>query len=294
MPESPVSGLSGIPGVGDVGVDPISVGPNSGIGVLTDYGPRVSNTASATVSRVITGHVSAQASGVYAIQRFIGDNSDLALSSTTEGGSAGLTYAFSARDSLAANYNYSNFSYPGSVYSFNSQGATLQYSRQWTRRFSTTVYAGPEIIGGDTSAAYNGSATELAAGANASYSSRTTSYTLSYSRGVNNGSGVLPGSFSDNIILAAHRQFGRDWLFSGNVGYSRSVSLPNFDLYTFDGNSVTFSGQATRGFGRYFSGYASYTLEHQSTSGSGAVFDTPNAFSGLYQVVGVGVTYSPP
>ena len=70
LPESPVSGLSGIPGVGDVGVDPISVGPNSGIGVLTNYGPRVSNSASVSVSRTLTGHISAQASGLYAIQRF--------------------------------------------------------------------------------------------------------------------------------------------------------------------------------------------------------------------------------
>ena len=292
LPESPVSGLSGIPGVGDVGVDPITVGPNSGIGVLTDYGPRVSNTATASISRTLTGHISAQVGADYAIQRFIGDNSNLALNSTSEGASGGLTYAFSARDSAAVNYNYSTFSYSDNPDSFNSQGATVQYSRQWSRRLTTSVYFGPQFISGSGSA-YSGTALEYAAGANASYASRSTSYTLSYSRGVNNGSGVLPGSFSDNVTVAAHRQFGHNWLVSGDVGYSRSTSLPNFDLYNFTGDSETASGQVARGFARYFSAFASYTLEHQSTGGNTPGFDIPNAFSGLYQVVGIGITYSP-
>lgn len=292
LPESPVSGLSGVPGVGDVGVDPITVGPNTGIGILTEYGPRVSNTVSVSASRMITGHISAQASGVYAVQRFIGDNSGLAFNSNTDGVSAGATYAFSVRDTLSANYNYSNFTYPGTVYSFDSQGATLQYSRQWSRRLSTSVYFGPQIVGG-SSAAYNGTAIEYAAGASAAYASRTTSYTLSFSRGVNNGSGVLPGSFSDNVVLAAHRQFGRNWLLSGDVGYSRTSSLPDFDLYTFNTDAVSFSGQATRGLGRYFSTFLSYTLERQTLAGNGTTYDAPNAFSGVYQVVAIGITYSP-
>lgn len=292
LPESPVAGLSGIPGVGDVGVDPISIGPNSGIGVLTNYGPRVSNTATLTVSRELTGHLSAQANGVYALQRFVGDNAGIGINSTTESGSAGLTYAFSVRDSLSANYNYSNFSYPGTLYSFSSQGATVQYSHQWSRRLTTSAYAGPQIIGGN-SAAYNGTSVELAAGANASYSTRTTSYSLGYSRGVNNGSGVVPGSFSDNVILAAHRQFGRAWALSGDLGYSRTTALPDFSLFGYNGNSLSFSGQATRGLGRYFSAYASYTLARQTTSASTAAFDVPNAFNGLYQTVGIGITYSP-
>ena len=193
---------------------------------------------------------------------------------------------------MAANYNYSNFSYSGTLYSFDSQGATLQYSRQWTRRLTTTAYVGPQIIGGNP-AAYSGTSVDIAAGASASYASRTTSYVLNYSRGVNNGSGVLPGSFSDNVTLAAHRQFGRGWLVSGDVGFSRSTSLPNFDLFSFNSKGVTFSGQVSRGLGRYFSGYGSYTLEQQSTSAGGASRDVPDAFNGLYQVFAVGVSYSP-
>ncbi len=292
LPESPVGGLSGVPGTGDLGVDPVAVGSTSGIGVLTTYGPRVSNTFSGTVGRQLTGKISTQASGMYAVQRFIGANSILALDTTTEGGSAGLSYHFSARDSLTGNYNYSNFSYSGNTYSFYAQGATLEYSRQWTRRLTTDVYAGPQIIGG-SSTAIAGTATTIAAGASASYQSRTTGYSVAYSRGANNGSGVVPGSFSDSITGTVHRQFGKDWILSGDVGYAKSSSLPNFTLGKFESDGVFVGGQGSRRLGRFFSAFLTYSLQHQTYSASGSSLLIQNAFSGVYQVVGLGISYSP-
>ncbi len=295
LPESPAVGLSGIPGVGDLGVDPIStvIGETPGLGILTTYGPRVSNTASGSVSRSLTGRISIQGSGNYSIQRFIGDNSGLGIDTTSEGGSLGLNYRLSARDAFAGSYNYTNFSISGTAGSFATQGATFSYSRQWSPRLSTSVYAGPQFSTGDGSPLYSGSFTSLAAGASASYLTPTTSYALSYSRGVNNGSGVVAGALTDSVSFAAHRRFSRVWALSGDVSYAKNTSLPIFDVYSFNSNGVAFSGQATRGFGRYFSGYASYTLEDQSISGTGVGISTPNAFSGVYQVVGIGVTYSP-
>ncbi len=292
LPESPVGGLSGVPGTGDLGVDPVAVGSTSGIGVLTTYGPRVSNTLSGTVGRQLTGKVSAQATGIYAVQRFIGDNSTLALDSTTEGGSAGLSYHFSARDTLTGNYNYTNFNYSGNTYSFYAQGATLEYSRQWTRRFTTDAYAGPQIIGG-SSAAISGTATTVAAGASAGYLSRTTAYAISYSRGANNGSGVVPGSFSDSITGTAHRQFGKNWSVSGDIGYARSSSLPNFTLYQFKSDGVFVGGQGSRRLGRNFSAFISYNLQDQTYNAGRSAFVAQNAFSGVYQAVGLGISYSP-
>ena len=293
LPQSPLGGLSGIPGVGDLGVDPVAVGPASGLGILTTYGPRVSNTTSGTVGRQITGHVSAQATGIFAIQRFIGDNSGLGISTTTEGASAGMSYHFSARDTLTGNYNYTHFSYTGSLYAFTTQGATAEYTRQWSRRLTTDVYGGPQFISGSNSALFKGTSVQFAAGASASYLARSTSYSLGYSRGVNNGSGVIPGSFSDSLSGAAHRRLGQDWDVSGNVSFARTTSLPNVTLFTFNSKGVSFGGQGSRRLGRYFSGYLSYTVQDQSTSASGLPNVAQNAFSGVYQVVGIGLTYSP-
>ena len=292
LPESPVGGLSGVPGVGDLGVDPVTVGSTAGIGILTTYGPRISNSASGTVGRQLSRRVTAQGTGSYSIQRFLGDNSGLALNSTAEGGSAGLSYHFSARDTITGNYNYSTFSYSGANYSFSSQGATIEYGRQWSRRFGTDVYVGPQIIGG-SGTAFTGNSVQIAAGATASYLSRTTAYSLGYNRGVNNGSGVIAGSFSDSLVAAAHRQFGRSWIVSGSVGFSRSTSLPNFLVYSYDSKGVSFGAQGTRALGRRFAGFLSYTVQDQASSSSGGSQVAPNAFNGVYQVVGLGISYSP-
>lgn len=292
LPESPVTGLSGIPGVGDLGIDPLPIGTDGGLGILTQYGPRVSNTISGSASRIITGRISAQANAYDNIQRFVGDNAQDGVDSTSEGGSAGLTYHIDGRSSLTANYNYTNFDIDNTPYSFTVQGATVAYSRQWTRLFATSAYIGPQrIINKETS--FGQPSTQIAGGANASYSGRLAYYSLSYSRGVNNGSGVIAGSFSDNIVAAAHRQFGRTWSASGSVGYSHSVNLPTLDAFPFSSNGVTFGVQGVRSLGRRLSGYASYTVEDQTVSEPVVLPTALNAFSGVYQIFGIGISYSP-
>jgi hypothetical protein len=275
--------------VGDLGVDPVVVGPGSGIGILTTYGPRVSNTATGSVSRMITGHVSAQASGNYSTQRFLGDNSGLAVDNTTWGGSGGISYHFDTRNVLTGNYNFSRFTYSSGQYGFSTQGATIDYSRQWSRRFSTDVYAGPQVITGSQTAV-SGTSVQIAAGATASYLSRLTTYNLSYSRGVNNGSGVVSGSFSDNLMLGAHRAFGKAWAGSGFLGYTHSTSLPNATFGTYSSQSVSASAQGSRSLGRRFSVFLAYTIQNQSTSGT---YRAANAFNGVYQTGSIGLTYSP-
>jgi hypothetical protein len=67
MPGTSTIGLTGLPGVGDLGVNPVQVGPVAGQGILTDYSNRISNTASLSIQRPITGKTSFNASGSYAI-----------------------------------------------------------------------------------------------------------------------------------------------------------------------------------------------------------------------------------
>lgn len=289
LPQSPVSGLSGIPGVGDLGISPVPIGPQAGIGILTSYGPRVSNTVAGSASRYITPHLSAQASVYQDVQEFIGDNSNEALNNSGEGASAGLTYRFDTRNSLYSNYNYSRFSFGTTYGTFISQGVTVGYARQWTRRFSTSAYVGPQFE--SSGSGLFASTTQIAAGANASYLGRNTFYNLNFSRGTNNGSGVIPGSFSDQVSAGVSRIFRRVYNVAGNLGYSRVSSLPGFQAFVFSSQGVTASGQVARALGRRFYGYASYTVEEQSfgqVTGPAA-----NAFNGVYQIVAVGVSYSP-
>ena len=292
LPESPVSGLSGIPGVGDLGIDPVPIGPDAGIGILTTFGPRVSNTVNGSASRVITGHISAQVNAYEDIQRFVGDNAYEGVDNSSEGGTGGVSYHFGVRSTLTGNYSYTQSNYVGTDYSFTTQSGIVDYSRQWTRRFMTDVYAGPQHI--ESAASESGQpSTQIAAGASASFTGRNAFYTISYSRGVNNGSGVVLGSFSDNLVGAVHRQFGRKWSASGSLGYSRSNSLASLDTEPFSSNGVSVGGQVVRAIGRKLSAYASYTIEDQTTSGVLAPLNGQNAFSGFYQIFGIGVSYSP-
>ena len=289
LPESPVSGLSGIPGVGDLGISPVPIGPQSGIGILTTYGPRVSNTVTGSASRYITAHLSAQASAYEDTQQFIGDNSNEALNNSGEGGSAGLSYRLDVRNTISTNYNYSRFSFGNAYGAYIAQGVTVNYARQWTRRFTTDVYAGPQFE--SSSNGLYSSSTQLAAGASASFNSRSTFYTLNYNRGVCNGSGVIPGSFADSVTAGVSRIFARVWNASGDIGYSRVTALPGFQPFAFSSQGVTAGGQVARALSRRLYGYASYTIEEQSL---GTVTGpAPNAFNGVYQIIAVGVSYSP-
>ncbi len=289
LPESPVSGLSGIPGVGDLGIVPVPVGPESGIGVLTTYGPRVSNTLTGSASRILTARVSAQVSAYEDQQEFIGDNSIQGLNNSGEGATVGLSYRFDSRDSLSANYNYSRFSFGSTYGSFTTQGATVNYSRQWSRRLQTNVYAGPQAV--SSSNGLYASTVEIAAGAAASYQSRNATYTLTFARGTNNGSCVIPGSFSDSLNLAAARTFARVWNASANLGYSRITTLPGFQSFSYASQGVTAGVQVARAISRRVYGFGSYTIEHQTLGQNSAVIS--NAFNGNYQIFAVGVTYSP-
>ena len=291
LPQTGTLGLSGIPGVGDVGLSPVQVTDTSGLGILTYYGPRVSNIVSLSANHPITSSLSFQASASLSTLRFLGDTSSTnavgGLDSTGESGSAGLNYRIDARDNVGASYNYSRFSFGGSNTSFNTQGASVYYSRQWTRRFGTNVFAGPQR---SSSSSFVNPSISLAAGAGLTYTGKVLTSGLSYSRGVNNGSGVIVGAISDSLTGTIHRVYGRAWAVSGSLGYARTRSIPTLTSTVFSSDGVFASGQVSRGLGRHFSTFGSYGVQHQSYQSSTASL---NAFSGTYQTFSFGLTYSP-
>ena len=288
LPQGPTLGLSGVAGVGDLGVNPIAIGADPGVGILTTYGPRVSNSTTLGVSRTLTGRLSVQGSGSLSLLRFIGDNSQLGLSDTSYTGSGGLSYRLNGRSSITGNYSYSDFTYSGTSFSFSTQSGVIAYSRQLRPDLSFSVSAGPQYSSA-TIAGVSSSNTTVTAGASLSYLRRPYTYNLSFSRGINGGSGVIPGATSDSLTLNASRLFGHSWNTSANVSYSHSTSIPELVFEPFTSDAVAVGGQVSRAFTRRVSGFGSYSLVDQRTSGSLPA----NAFSGLYQVIGFGLTYSP-
>jgi hypothetical protein len=298
LPGTPVAGLSGVPGVGDLGVTPVQVGTDTGQGILTNYSSRITNSVAGTLSRQLTGKTSIDASGTYSIYRFVNsptnsaNNSSAGLDSDSVGGSAGLTHQLNARSSYGGSYSYSSFSYPNNTFgafapNFNSQTASAFVSHQFTRRLSASVSSGPQWT--TTSTPGSSPALSLFVSALTSYTAKNYLTNLSFSRSTNSGFGAVGGAISNSANFSVNHTFAVVWNTAATVSYSHTSNLPGLNVPSYSGNTYVLGGQVSRAIARSLSCYASYTLEDQSVS----AISTVDVFSGKSQVVGFGITYSP-
>jgi len=293
LPQTPSTGLSGIPGTGDLGVPPVQVGEDTGQGVLTGYATRVSNTASASAQHQLTGKTSLQVSGSYTILRFVGDPGNDGLNDDGATGDIGLNHRIDARNSVNVNYAYTEFTYGPGQAGFASQTASLGYTHQFSRRLKMDVSAGPQWVAStDTTPGIPATPASINLYANAAlaYTNQFANFSLGYSRSTNSGFGVIEGARSDSAHFSASRTFARIWNGAVTSSYTHTTSLTPAAGAFFTPQTLVEAVQISRAVGRSLSAYASYTLENQSTPASTAAVDV---FSGHFQVVGFGLTYSP-
>jgi hypothetical protein len=296
LPNTATFGLSGVPGLGDLGVAPVQVGVDTGQGLLTNYSPEVTNTATASAQRQITGKTAINATGSYGILRFLNganSNGSFGLQGDTVTASAGFTHTLSARNTYGANFAYSssiflmNLSQGIPAPNFVSETASFSYSHQFNRRLELNLAAGPEWVKLNSS-----NSTGLSAYADASlgYSTEFGHMNLAYVRNTNSGWGVVGGAQSDSVTFQASRMYSRVWEASANVGWSHTSGLPTPNALQYNFETEVAGVQMSRALARSLSGYASYTVENQShTSANGTI----DLFNGLNHVLGFGVTYSP-
>jgi hypothetical protein len=290
LPQSPTTGLSGIPGVGDLGIVPIQVIPG---GALTNTGARASNTLSGGVERLITATTSVSGSGSWT--RLVFKNSDDGIDYSTVQGQVALNHQLTARDTVSGGVNYASYTFDGLGDTFHTKGITGSYSRVMSRAMSIYLSAGPEWIDGSDSTLIP-SRLIFSANVGLTYVHKYVSGSINYSRGVNGGSGVQPGAVTDTVMAVASRPLGRDWSASFNVNYTRSIGVitatnGGTNVFGSGGLTTIYGGaQISRALGKNFSTYASYTAQAQSVSNS---FAGQNAFDGIGQTLGVGITFAP-
>jgi hypothetical protein len=291
LPQTATAGLSGIPGVGDGGVPPVDTGVDNGQTILTQNSNRVVNTFSASVQRGLTGKTSLNVFGSYGLVDYTGDSqgsgvSGLNSSQNSVGG--GFSHRVDARSSFSANYIYSRFEYGGRYgYSLASQSLNFGYTHQFTRKVSVNVSVGPQRT---SSVALVDPTYNLAANVGVSYSGRFASYSAGYNSGTNGGSGVATGAMTQSATASISRPLGRAWFGNAGLTYSRSANLPVLGGPAFTTNAVVGTTQFNRALRRNLSTFVSYTAQRQSLVGS---VQSSNVFSGLSQVIGFGLTYSP-
>lgn len=301
LPQSPVTGIAGVPGVSSPGDLPVS-GPADGPagGILTYSGNRISNVITGSVQRRLTGRTSLSGSGSWSLLHFL--DKQAGIDNSMKSGQVALNHVIDARDtvSLAATYATNETSnilsvlpdtYPATL-TYQTRGVDVSYSRQWTRALSTTASAGPMWIQ-SSAAPLIPNRLNFSLDLGLGYRRRLTGYSVRYTHGVNSGSGVQPGVLSDVVSASASHTFTPQWSASATLAYVRTSGLARFL-----GNNVTVNGvtsaeygtlQLSHGFSRTISGYVSYTAQNQSVN---QVFST-NAYSGLAHTFGIGVSWTP-
>jgi hypothetical protein len=299
LPQSPTTGLSGIPGVGDLGAVPVQ-GPAQGPGggVLSYSGDRIVNQLNGSAERQIGHATSISGTGSWSTIHFMDQNAG--IDSNGETGSVAVNQRLDARSSVSLDGVYTTYGYGDRGLSvgypdFQTKGINLSYQRLLSRGLSMGVSGGPLWISSSNSALVP-SRLSAAASASLSYTHKLTSASVGYNRGANAGSGVVGATLSDSVFASIGHTYGRKWVASADAGYTHSSSLAQFlvvesPVALNQSFNTAFGGvQVTRGFGPHWAGYASYSVQHQSSAYS---VMTQNAFIGSSQSFGIGVTFTP-
>jgi hypothetical protein len=298
LPGTAASGLSGVPGVGDLGVNPIQIGGDASQGVISNYSDRVSNNVGASVSRDITGKTSLNASGSFSTTRFLdstlstSNTSSAGLDNDSVGGGAGISHQVDTRNSFGGNYSYSSYSYTNNTFGvaapgFSSQSANGTYSHRFTPKLAMSLSAGPQWTKFEASSGVT--STSIFVDASATYAGKAANSSLAFVRSTNNGFGVLGGALSNGAVFSIGRRFGIVWNVAATSTYTETSNLPSPGIAPFSSHTYVEGLQVSRAILRSLSGFASYTFENQAASGSGAI----DLYSGRTQILGFGITYSP-
>jgi hypothetical protein len=171
----------------------------------------------------------------------------------------------------------------------------VSYHRLVSRTLTVDGSIGPQWVSSSNSALIP-STLNVAGSAGLFYSRRFTTASVNYLRGVNSGSGVLPGGLSYSVSASVGRTYGRDWAASMTASYTRTSGLTQLytgtsPVATHEVYDTVYGGvQVTRRISTYFSGYLTYTAQNQSSTYS---LPTQNALLGVSQTFGVGITFSP-
>jgi hypothetical protein len=280
LPQSPFTGFSGIPGIGEpIGTpNPTPVGSQS---ILTLNTHVVENAATGSIENKATGATVLSGTGTYDLMRF--PNND-GLNTDTYTANGRITHRLDGRDAIIGTYRYSLYSYPDYTFTFETQAGLIGFHRLLSRKLTAAFAAGPMWINSSNQLAVPSTLTYTVNGS-VEYTSKPTTVEVVYSHGTNGGAGYLLGATLDSLNGNVSRNFGPNLLIGWTGGYSRTSGLINNGVT----NSVVGGTQATWQINRNFIAYANYTGISQ---GSTSLLPT-NAVNQTLQTIGFGVGYSP-
>jgi hypothetical protein len=289
LPNSPSTGFSGIPGVGDLGVV-TSTAPQQA--ELSPYAVRIDNSLTLQGTRSLTGKTSIFFSGAYLLERYPGQGGG--VETNTYSGAAGASHSINGRSSLSTSYSYTQFKYLQQPGAFVAQGASLSYSRTLTRSLQVSLGGGPQYIqpGASTGASpmlsYSANARLAYAGSVRS----ATSAAISFVHSTNSGSGFTFGAQNSTFSFNVTRRFLRSLQISAQLNYGRNTGLQYLSTAPLSTDTLAAGIQANRALSRTISAFVSYSAQQQTSSGTASVYNYVPV-EGLSHSFSGGLTYSP-
>jgi hypothetical protein len=280
LPQAPVTGFSGIQGIGEPIGTPTPPSSNQTVLTLGTYA--LNNDTSVNVSRILTGAYSVSAEGAYALLRFPDGNG---LDTNTASVQGQLTRRLNARNFLSAQYVYTGSDYPDSNFTFYTNSAMGIFERSWSRSLHTSIALGPVWINNSLPRLIPPS-TMLSVDASLNQDFRRQgSLNINYHRGTGGGSGYMLGQTFDTVSAGYSRDFKRKLTFEVSTGYNRSTPLTQRGVIESEYGGI----QVFRHFGGHVNAFLSYTVLTQSADMAlpGNVVQHP------WQTISFGTTFEP-
>lgn len=257
LPQTPTSGFSGIPGIGEV-IGSATPPSSTNLSILAFNTHVLNNSASVQLEHTLN----------YATTATIGGNSDLVYFPNNDGinsrsvtANGQITRRLNARASFGGQYAFTQFEFPGTSVLIYTHTGLVGLDRRITRNLTVIAYAGPQWIE-STASTLVPTQIGYAANASASYTKRFTTLSATYDHGTNGGSGYLIGGTLDDVEGNLLRQITPNVSLGFNGGYQRTASFNSSGVT----NAAFGATQATWQVGRSLIVFANYTGRGQTSS----------------------------
>ncbi len=293
-PQSPFGGQSiGGPGlIGQVGSNGVLGGLNPNFSqdqtIQTVEAARINNTALGEIDYSASRRTQFTLTGSYGLVDFI--QSGFFNSHDTRG-QAGYSYLLDPRNTIGLTASYDRTTYNTGVAIANSQYA-LSLGRKVTGRLALQASGGASLIQFEDFVPALGQQWIWTASAALAYSMRRNSYSLGYSHGATQGSGVVLGAAVHTLTASMSHHFSRFTSAGLNGGYSVTNALaPSLGM----ANSYHgwYGGaNLSRQVGRHVTAGFNYGAQRQTT-GAGSCPPAGCAPSSVVQTFGLNLTWHP-
>jgi len=277
-PQSPTTGFSGIPGIGE----PIGVGttrpPSQSFLTLNTHA--LDNIAHGEARRVLNHRSILNANVNYDLLHYPHAGGFDTSSVFTI---AGIDFRLNERNSLITRYAVSHFGYSRYEFAIVTNSVQFGMERSWTRFLRMNLVAGPELINSSKQTLIPRS-TGIAVQAGLEYEKRRTSMSIGYTRQTAAGSGYMLGAKSDDVMGNLSRPLNRAFSFEMNGGYRHSSELiRNWEI------SGAYGGiQGSWRVGRNMAAFVNYSAISQGSGTRGPA----NLLNEVMHTVSCGIAFT--